>query len=77
LRTFHPGSDPHDSFRVFIIMRIAELLPPSGIRVMLLGSFERGKAVIIALPRLGVEVMQTSERHGASTRPTAASIITA
>lgn len=59
------------------MMRIAELLPPSRIRVVLPGSFERGRAVIIALPRLGVEVMQTSERHAVSTRPTAASIKTA
>ena len=38
-------------------MRIGTPLSPSALRVMLLGSGELGKEVIIALQRLGVEVI--------------------
>ena len=43
---------PHD-----IAMRIGTPLSPSATRVMLLGAGELGKEVIIALQRLGVEVI--------------------
>src|SRR5512139_3876627 len=39
------------------VMRIGTPLSPSATRVMLLGSGELGKEVIIALQRLGVEVI--------------------